>query len=156
MHLERYEQLDVILDLAAGEAVRGDRGMLRRVLENLVTNAVEAMGGAGRLTVRTRAEGDPEERGRYLVVSVADTGCGIPEEFFRNGLFRPFATTKREGMGLGLYQCRTIVRGHNGEIRFQSKPGEGTTAKVILKTVPPKETATERLIGVPVESEAFS
>ncbi|MGD8377941.1 MAG: ATP-binding protein, partial [Acidobacteriota bacterium] len=156
MHLDRHEKLDIVMDLAAGESVRGDDGMLRRVVENLVTNAVEAMSGAGRLTVRTQGEGDPEERGRYVVLSITDTGCGISEEFLRNGLFRPFATTKRQGMGLGLYQCRSIIRGHGGEIRFESQPGKGTTAKVILKGIPGVKAEREKMIGVPVESEAFS
>jgi len=119
--------------LEASCAVRANRGMLRRVLENLVTNALEAMPGGGTLEVRT-ADGPGGDNGDGgVTIRVRDTGAGIPEAFLRERLFRPFATTKKKGMGLGLYQCRSISRAHGGELSVESRMGEGTTFQVKLR-----------------------
>ncbi len=123
----------VELDLSAKSSVRADPGMLRRVLENLVTNALEAMPGGGTLTVTTadwHLNGDAGVR-----IRVRDTGDGIPEEFLREKLFRPFATTKKKGLGLGLYQCRSVVRAHGGELSVESRLGEGSVFQIALEQV---------------------
>ncbi|HEX8098048.1 MAG TPA: ATP-binding protein, partial [Pyrinomonadaceae bacterium] len=88
--------------------VTADAERMEKVLENLVINALEAMGAnKGRLTVEAGAAGVGE-----VFFSVCDTGPGISEEFRRARLFRPFSTTKRSGIGLGLYTCREVVRAH--------------------------------------------
>jgi putative PEP-CTERM system histidine kinase len=119
------------LDLGAGSHVLGDEPMLRRVVENLVTNAVEAMDDEGTLRIETRREG-VQDNGSQVKISVADTGEGISEDFIRNNLFRPFATTKRGGLGLGLYQCRAIVRAHGGQLEVDSQLDVGTTVHMTL------------------------
>jgi putative PEP-CTERM system histidine kinase len=130
LQVEARPDLDVDLELAATLSVRGDREMLRRVMENLVTNAVEAMSGSGRLRIRTR---DMCANGSSKVhVFVEDTGAGMSEEFVRERLFRPFATTKKKGLGIGLYQCRSIVHAHGGELLVRSRPGEGSVFQVVL------------------------
>ena len=131
MHVERRSTLHVQLELDPSAAVQGDESMLRRVLENLVTNAIEAMDGSGTLTIRTEKQEIPRDDS-LVQVSVQDTGSGIPEEFLREKLFRPFATTKKNGLGLGLYQCRSIVRAHGGELKVESEPGKGTTFRIIM------------------------
>ncbi len=118
------------LILETKHAVSADRGLLRRVLENLVTNAIEAMNGSGTLTVKTRDEG--AEDAPRVHIAVGDTGPGIGEAFLREKLFRPFATTKKNGLGLGLWQCRMIVQAHGGEISVESRPGEGTVFHIAL------------------------
>jgi hypothetical protein len=126
-------------DLAPGAQVRADAAMLRRVVENLVTNALQAMREPGTLTVSTRARegrGGPE-----VELAVADTGAGMDEVFIRDHLFHPFATTKRKGLGLGLYQCRRIVEAHGGDIVVESAPGEGTCFRILLPAVVPLENA---------------
>lgn len=97
----------------------------RRVLLNLLNNAVEAMpqGGALRLRLRRR-------RG-HVWLEISDTGCGIPPEQVPL-LFSPFHSTKPEGTGLGLYLVHEIVTAHQGEMTVTSAPGAGTTFTVRL------------------------
>lgn len=134
LKVEERPALNVALELGATRAVQGDRDMLRRVVENLVTNAVEAMSGAGTLKVRTE---DMQVNGSSTVhVVVEDTGAGMSEEFVRDRLFRPFATTKKKGLGIGLYQCRCIVRAHGGDLLVRSRMGEGSAFQVVLGAAP--------------------
>jgi hypothetical protein len=66
------------------------------------------------------------------MLSVADTGCGMSEEFVRESLFVPFRTTKRGGWGIGLYQVKEIVERHGGTLTVTSKEGSGTTFQITL------------------------
>ncbi|MBV9209594.1 MAG: HAMP domain-containing protein [Acidobacteria bacterium] len=101
---------------------------IEKVFENLIINALEAMGQKrGKLTVSAGPTAHNE-----VFFSVSDTGPGMTEEFQRTKLFRAFATTKRRGVGLGLYTCREIVRAHRGHIDVESKRGSGTTFRVVL------------------------
>jgi signal transduction histidine kinase len=124
------------------------------VIENLVTNAVEAMDGRGRLLLRTEEPEDAAGNPR-IVFAVSDTGGGMSEEFLRDRLFRPFATTKEKGMGLGLYQCRAVVRAHGGTLTAESRPGAGTTFRL---TLPPagREAAAVATEPVLVAREVLS
>ena len=106
-------------------------GELNQVWTNLITNAVDAMNGKGRLGIRTRREID------NIVVEISDTGSGIPPEV-QPHIFEPFFTTKGvgEGTGLGLDIVSRIVRKHHGDIRFLSKPGD-TRFRVCLPLTQP-------------------
>lgn len=106
--------------------VRVDRAQMQGVIVNLLHNAREALAGHGCITVRTR-----EEKG-YVTLAVADTGCGISPAFLRDSLFRPFQTTKKKGLGIGMFQTRTIVEAHGGTIQVESKVGAGTTFRISL------------------------
>jgi two-component system sensor histidine kinase AtoS len=97
-----------------------DPGKMRRVLDNLIQNAVEAMPEGGTLSI----EGGLDKG--HLSLKVTDTGTGIPEEEMQS-LFTPFHTTKPKGMGLGLAYCRRAVEAHGGTITAQSQEGRGTT-----------------------------
>ncbi|HYP00419.1 MAG TPA: ATP-binding protein [Pyrinomonadaceae bacterium] len=109
-----------------------DAERIERVVENLVVNAFEAMGGrGGRLTV---AAG--HESAELIFFSVEDTGAGMTEDFMRTRLFRAFATTKKRGIGLGLYTCREIVESHGGRLEVKSKLGSGTRFRVVLPSIP--------------------
>ncbi len=118
--------------------VWADEGRLRQVLLNLVKNAIEAMHGAGVLTVSTRMETDFRVRGpgetrgrRFLSVEIEDTGPGIRAEDYDH-IFTPFFTTKPNGTGLGLAVSQRLVTQHGGHIRVQSEPGQGTRVRVSL------------------------
>jgi signal transduction histidine kinase len=101
---------------------------IEKVMENLVLNAIEAMSGTNRtLTVSAGAA----EAGKVFF-SVTDTGVGMSPEFIQQKLFRPFATTKQRGVGLGLYTCREVVRANGGTIEVDSVEGSGTTFRVVL------------------------
>jgi signal transduction histidine kinase len=94
---------------------------LNQVWTNLIDNAVDAMGGSGTLTVRTRLDADRD----LVEVEIGDTGPGIPPEI-RNRIFEPFFTTKDVGQGTGLgldISWRIVVKKHHGDIRVESSPG---------------------------------
>jgi two-component system NtrC family sensor kinase len=110
--------------------VQGVADQLKQVLLNLVLNAAEAMAGGGLLHVQTYVQGDPSG-GRMAVITVTDTGTGIPEEQLPH-LFDGLHTTKERGMGLGLYTSKAIIERHMGRISAQSTPGEGTTFTIVL------------------------
>jgi hypothetical protein len=116
----------LVKELGPAGPIRADREALARVAQNLLANALDAVGSDGVVTVKTYTDG------RAAVLSVSDTGCGMPEEFVRKGLFTPFRSTKKGGWGIGLYQCRAIVEAHRGTIEVVSKEGEGTTFWVRL------------------------
>jgi signal transduction histidine kinase len=117
-----------VKDLDAVPPIPGDPEALLSVVRNLVNNAVQAIDGVGTVTVRTCKENDA------AVISVADTGRGMSEEFIRRSLFVPFRTTKKGGWGIGLYQVKGIVEAHGGTIEVSSREGVGTTVRVMLPT----------------------
>jgi hypothetical protein len=125
----------LVRDLGEVVKVNGDREALLRIIENLVTNAVEAIDGEGTVSVRLS-----EESGR-AVIRVRDTGCGIPPDFVQRQLFTPFRSTKKGGWGIGLYQTKQVVERHFGDIRVESVEGLGTTFTVSLPLSSPTRTA---------------
>jgi len=107
--------------------VLADEGQLRQVLMNVVLNAIEATPAAGRVDVRCGLDVDAD--GSRGVVTVADTGTGLPEGDSAR-IFEPFYTTKSLGSGLGLYVARRIVHEHDGTITA-ARSGDGGTSIVI-------------------------
>ena len=105
-----------------------DRENMKRVFKNLILNALEAMPNGGQLTIITRKINKP----LAAVVQITDTGQGMTKEFIDHSLFKPFRTTKRKGMGLGLFSCKEIVSIHGGKIEVKSKPNCGTSFTVTL------------------------
>jgi putative PEP-CTERM system histidine kinase len=138
MQIEQNDSIQVVKNYEAKTPVFGDHAMLRRVFENLLTNAVEAMDGSGVLTISTSELGDGNGS-TSIMVSVADSGPGLTEDFIQNQLFKPFSTTKRNGSGLGLYQCRAILRAHNGTLRVENRPGAGADFRVLLPAAVPSD-----------------
>jgi signal transduction histidine kinase len=119
-------EISVNLPDALVALVDGDR--IDKVMENLIINGLEAMGEKhGKLTV---AAGETADGKPYF--SVSDTGEGMNERFIAERLFHPFATTKRKGVGLGLYTCREVVSANGGTIEVESEQGAGTTFRVVL------------------------
>ena len=98
---------------------------LREVLINLVLNAIDAMPQGGSLTLETRRDGE------WAVLSVSDTGVGIPHDV-RRRIFEPFFTTKETGTGLGLSIVSGIISSHGGTIDVEADPGVGTTFTIRL------------------------
>jgi signal transduction histidine kinase len=114
-------------DLKPVPKVWVDGEQIHKVLVNLVLNARQAATtGKGEILVSTGVEED------CVVIAVRDHGCGMTEEFIRKELFRPFKTTKENGLGIGLYHSKVIVEAHRGRIEVASKPGEGSTFRVFL------------------------
>jgi signal transduction histidine kinase/ActR/RegA family two-component response regulator len=155
-------QVDRDADLWAAAV---DAEQIRRVLAALGSNAVEAMGWGGTLSIsltnRTLDEGDCRGRldarpGRFVVLSVADTGTGIDKEI-RRRLFEPFVTTKKEagGAGFGLATAYGLVKGHEGWIEVESEVGKGTTFTVYLPACPPG-TVAESFEAIAAEVHAVA
>jgi len=144
------ENIELNLDLADKPLmVLADAGQMEQVLINLATNARDAMPEGGRLTIGTGIQVIDEEYaanygygepGRYVLITVADTGKGIDEETQKK-IFEPFFTTKGigEGTGLGLAISYGIIKQHNGYIKVYSESGQGTVFRIYLPLV--EETA---------------
>ena len=136
---------NIALELSPGEgiwSVKADPVQMEQVLMNLLVNAKDAMPGRGTVSIRTSnveigeefMAVHPEARpGEYVLVSMSDTGGGIPPEI-RDKIFEPFFTTKEsgKGSGLGLSMVYGIVKQHNGYIWASSEVGRGTTFDVFL------------------------
>jgi signal transduction histidine kinase len=107
------------------------RSDFRRIVENLLRNAVDAMPNGGKLLIATEMAGNDRVR-----IIVQDTGCGMSKEFLEKKLFQPFATTKRKGMGLGLYAAWETIKECGGTLDVQSQTGVGTTITISLPVRP--------------------
>jgi putative PEP-CTERM system histidine kinase len=119
------ERVDTRLGDAA--AVQADRSAFTTVVENLVDNAFQA--GAGR--VELAVDADAEISGRVRL-TVTDDGPGMSAAFVRERLFEPFVSSKPDGFGIGMYQCRAWVESWDGELTVASTPGGGTTVAIRL------------------------
>lgn len=122
---QSFEKIKIETSFASPAAIVTDCGLLI-VFRNLFKNAYQAMGGEGLLTVRTSLEKD------RVLVSVSDTGAGIPDTL-KHHLFEPFFSTKKDdGTGIGLTICREIVQKCGGSIDFESQIGIGTNFVIKL------------------------
>jgi PAS domain S-box-containing protein len=132
-------------------AAEVDGGQIGQVVQNLVINAMQAMKGGGSIRITLRNEElaadstTPLAAGRYLRLSLADTGTGIrPEHLAR--IFEPYFTTKEQGSGLGLATVYSIIRKHQGHVAVESELGKGTTFHLWLPAAKqaPVETVLSR------------
>jgi signal transduction histidine kinase len=124
------------LALSPLPAVWGDPYYLRDGLVSLIENAFEAAAPAGKVLIRSFPSGGAKRP--RAVVEIIDNGSGMSAEFVGERLFRPFQTTKPDGVGLGLFTASQIVRLHRGTIRVQSLPGEGTVVRLSFPAVRPE------------------
>ncbi|MFW6189586.1 MAG: two-component system sensor histidine kinase NtrB [Planctomycetota bacterium] len=128
---EMFHDVEAARDLHADlPELQADGRQLQQAFTNIILNAVEAMKGHGRLTLATA----PASDGEGVVVRIADTGCGIPEQD-REHLFEPFFTTRDDGTGLGLAITYGIVERHGGSIEVESEVGRGTTFILTLRSM---------------------
>ena len=128
-------EVEVRVDIPeALRPLQGDPAQLRQIFTNFLTNAFEAMNGAGRVEIAAIAvdgEEEAEQGGPTVVITVSDNGPGIPPEV-TDRIFRPFFTTKPQGSGLGLAIVRKIVDAHDGRIDVGERPGGGAVFRVTL------------------------
>ena len=129
-------RVQVVEELGELPLVECNPSQLNQVFLNLINNAAQAIPGDGKVTVRSRLDGD------RVRVDVCDTGTGIPREV-QPRIFDTYFTTKPpgEGTGLGLPIVKTIVEEHGGEVKFRTRHGVGTTFSVFLPTALPAAAA---------------
>jgi signal transduction histidine kinase len=109
-----------------------DADRVEEMMQNQVLNSHEAIKDkSGTLTIEAghTAKGSP-------TFAVSDTGRGMSRIFIETRLFRPFSTTKKSGIGLGLYTCREVIKASGGSIEVDSVEGAGTTFRVVLPSIP--------------------
>ena len=143
MEASAFQGADIRFQLAPRlPEIQGDPAQLQQVVMNLLTNAWEAIGegGSGTITLSTGervverpelAPPVPVGPGRYVILEVADTGCGMAPDIVGR-IFDPFFSTKFMGRGLGLSALMGILRGHQGGIQVTSEPGRGSCFRVFL------------------------
>jgi signal transduction histidine kinase len=85
---------------------------------------------------RSRIEVQTDHRGGRVVLTVSDNGCGMSPAFLKESLFRPFQSTKKKGLGIGMFQSRMVVEAHGGSIQVESDAGKGTTVRVSFPAKP--------------------
>lgn len=107
-----------------------DEDQMLKVVTNLVLNAREAVSQNGQVRI------DTAQSNGWAVLTVADNGCGMSPDFLRRSLFRPFQTTKKNGLGIGMFQSKMIVEAHGGRIEVETQTGKGTSFHILLPVQP--------------------
>jgi signal transduction histidine kinase len=146
MFREEFEEarISAVVDLSRDlPSISADPDQIRQVVWNLVSNAIQAMGGSGILTVGTHLA-DPAE-GKGVVLEVSDTGGGIPRDVVQN-IFNPFFTTKAKGTGLGLPIVHAIVEKHGGTIHLDNREGVGVAFSIFLPLFPKGAGTGDRIL----------
>ena len=123
------------------EGIEADRGRVRQILNNLVTNALEALDGVGtpQLEIATRLE--PGADAEYAAVTVCDNGPGFPRELLGK-VFDPYVTSKPKGTGLGLAIVKKIIEEHGGRIDADNRPEGGARVRMVLPVKDSTRSAT--------------
>ena len=116
----------VKLELGKSAKVLIDAEEMQKVVLNLLLNANDAVNGAGEIQVGSGQQED------WVSLWVQDNGCGMSREFIKGVLFHPFQSTKKNGLGIGLYQSKKIVEAHHGKIKVESEEGNGTKFEILL------------------------
>jgi protein-histidine pros-kinase len=134
--LLKKKSIDIKLDTMDKLMILTDTNLLHLVFTDTIMNAVDAMPEGGTLTLKSATD----KSGENAVITISDTGAGIPKEIIPF-IFEPFFTTKPAGMGtgLGLSVAKRIISDHGGEISIKSKEGEGTTVTIKLPLNPGDE-----------------
>ncbi len=124
--LTEKKDVKVVRETIDAPLVNVDPEAIEMVLVNLISNAYDAIDERGEIRILTAINAST------VCLTVSDTGRGMTREFMETGLFMPFATTKKKGLGIGLYQCKTIIEAHRGSIDVESELRKGTVFRISL------------------------
>ncbi len=111
-----------------------DPSAITRIIENLVLNAIDATGRGGRVELAAGVDGDGS-----LKISVTDNGNGFDPVYYEDHLFKPFSSTKKNGLGIGLVLCKSLVEAHGGAIMVESEPGKGSRVSIRIPPAGPSQ-----------------
>ena len=125
-NVNRMPGIEFVKEFEPLPKLMADSEQLRSVVTNLLLNARDAVGERGRIEIKTGAQDG------WAALSISDNGCGMTPLFLRDSLFRPFKTTKKKGLGIGMFQSKMIIEAHHGSIRVKSDLGKGTAFQVLL------------------------
>jgi PAS domain S-box-containing protein len=131
------ENINLQTDIPSNLVINIDGMKIKRVINNIIKNSIEAMPDGGDIILSAKTND------KNVCISIRDTGKGISENKLKN-IFRPFQSTKSQGMGIGLIFCKNTVEAHGGTISVESKEGEGTT---FLISLPLEYKVLTHLIG---------
>lgn len=118
--------INLVEDYADLPPVHVDQEKIKSVIHNIIINAQEALEDNGQVSISTHLEN------KNIIIEIKDNGHGISKEFFHNKLFKPFQTTKKKGLGIGLYQSKIIITAHGGKIEVETEEKKGTRFKIYL------------------------
>jgi len=127
--LPKPENVSIHMEFTQNIMAWVDASQMRRVFDNLLLNALEAMPHGGTITVNVHQTSDK------LIIQISDTGVGIPEDVLLNLFNKKFYTTKPHGLGLGLSYCKRVVESHGGSIMVDSVYGKGTVFTIELPKI---------------------
>jgi len=140
------EKIAVTTSLSEVPVIEADPVALSYILKNLIINAIEALGSKGgeihcvTAPLATMNNDDtghfgmtvPDNQNHSLYIAIEDNGPGMSREFIEQKLFKPFNTTKDKGIGIGLYQCKTLIESMGGRLLCYSETGKGTRFRIVL------------------------
>ncbi|MEE9443372.1 MAG: ATP-binding protein [candidate division Zixibacteria bacterium] len=128
VRIDTIPQVDLNCEIDDNVTVFVDPEKIGSVFDNLIMNAVEAMPEGGILSINIVSEVDSEAIG----IKFSDSGCGMDADFINSKLFRPFSSTKKHGLGIGMYQSREVILKHGGRMEVKSEIGRGTDFIIYL------------------------
>jgi putative PEP-CTERM system histidine kinase len=123
---EKVPGVNLVKELRPLPKIFFDQEQMLKVVINLVLNAKEAAPNDGQVRIET------SQNHGWAMLTVSDNGCGMSAEFLNRSLFRPFKTTKKNGLGIGMFQSKMIIDAHKGRIEVESAPGKGTVFRLYL------------------------
>lgn len=133
--LVRRQPAQLHLDSTVDATALAEPAALEQLLSHLIQNAVEASAADAPVTLALAAAGD------HAIIDVIDRGCGMSPGFVRNRLFKPFTSSKPGGFGLGTFEAQQLAHAMGGRIEVESREGEGTRFRVVLRAAPAVEAA---------------
>ncbi|MGI9417805.1 MAG: XrtA/PEP-CTERM system histidine kinase PrsK [Geminicoccaceae bacterium] len=140
-------RIQALTALTGGVMAEAEPATLRALIDHILDNAWEACAQAdadGIADDPQKVTATLSKKDRHAVLEISDRGVGMDRTFIENDLFKPFASTKQAGFGIGMYQCRDWIERWHGRLEVASEPGEGTTIRMILPLAKEAPAATSK------------
>jgi len=119
-------KVELKLNIHEDVTIKGDASALGKVFENIIINAIEASSRSGKVGIELK------RKNGTAIVAISDAGKGFEKEYLERYLFKPFHSTKKDGLGIALFICKSIIENHNGSIKIYSTEGKGSIVTIEL------------------------